>query len=320
MPGSGLLNQFPLVRYRFHSTVERRIDLPEYAGSTLRGAFGHALKRTVCVTRLADCKPCPLYRRCAYPSIFETPPPAKARRIYSQIPPPFVVEPPAWGARTLESADELAFDLVLIGPALRELPLIAVAWRDALSRDIGKAHGAARLTRLTTGDQTILELPRGNLHDHPQQQAVPSVPKSLRHINITFTTPLRLQREKLLLRADTMTPRDLLMALVRRTASLVELHMQAELPLDYTALNHAAGAITGACGLQWQELSRYSNRQQHAVPLGGLMGRWELQGDLAPFWPFLYLGQWLHVGKNCSFGLGRYQLGDGTPTDTAMHR
>lgn len=33
--------------------------MPAYAGSAWRGAFGHALKRLVCVTREPACPPCP---------------------------------------------------------------------------------------------------------------------------------------------------------------------------------------------------------------------------------------------------------------------
>jgi hypothetical protein len=42
--------------------------------------------------------------------------------------------------------------------------------------------------------------------------------------------------------------------------------------------------------------------------LGCAVGRWMLRGDLAPLWTLLVLGQWLHVGKNATFGLGRYWL------------
>lgn len=51
-----------LARYRFGFTVETPVHLHYYAGSQLRGAFGHALRRTACMTRLKDCKECPLYR------------------------------------------------------------------------------------------------------------------------------------------------------------------------------------------------------------------------------------------------------------------
>ncbi|MBK7847400.1 MAG: CRISPR system precrRNA processing endoribonuclease RAMP protein Cas6 [Zoogloea sp.] len=41
---------------------------------------------------------------------------------------------------------------------------------------------------------------------------------------------------------------------------------------------------------------------------GGVIGSWRLTGEIAPFIPFLYLGQWLHVGKEATFGLGGYRL------------
>ena len=53
---------FPAARYRLEFTTERPIHLPEYAGSALRGAFGHALKHIACVTRERDCANCALYQ------------------------------------------------------------------------------------------------------------------------------------------------------------------------------------------------------------------------------------------------------------------
>jgi CRISPR/Cas system endoribonuclease Cas6 (RAMP superfamily) len=44
------------------------------------------------------------------------------------------------------------------------------------------------------------------------------------------------------------------------------------------------------------------------MPVAGVTGSWRLAGDLRALWPFLYLGQWLHVGKKTTFGLGHYQL------------
>ncbi|MEZ5581405.1 MAG: CRISPR system precrRNA processing endoribonuclease RAMP protein Cas6 [Candidatus Competibacteraceae bacterium] len=42
---------------------------------------------------------------------------------------------------------------------------------------------------------------------------------------------------------------------------------------------------------------------------GGIIGELTLTGDkLAPFWPYLWLGQWTHVGKGAVMGLGQYRL------------
>ncbi|MDI7261613.1 MAG: CRISPR system precrRNA processing endoribonuclease RAMP protein Cas6, partial [Thermodesulfobacteriota bacterium] len=32
------------------------------------------------------------------------------------------------------------------------------------------------------------------------------------------------------------------------------------------------------------------------------------EGDFEPFMPFLLLGEFIHVGKGTSFGLGKYEI------------
>ena len=44
------------------------------------------------------------------------------------------------------------------------------------------------------------------------------------------------------------------------------------------------------------------------MQLGGCIGHLTLRGELAPFSAALRLGEWLHVGKEASFGLGHYRL------------
>jgi CRISPR/Cas system endoribonuclease Cas6 (RAMP superfamily) len=58
-------------------------------------------------------------------------------------------------------------------------------------------------------------------------------------------------------------------------------------------------------GVTWQ---RYSVRQQRRIPWEGFVGRVKYEGEVAPFLPYLLLGEIVGVGKNCTFGLGRYRL------------
>ena len=44
------------------------------------------------------------------------------------------------------------------------------------------------------------------------------------------------------------------------------------------------------------------------MQLGGLVGRVTYAGDLTEFVPFVALGAYLHVGKNATFGLGKYRV------------
>jgi len=46
---------------------------------------------------------------------------------------------------------------------------------------------------------------------------------------------------------------------------------------------------------------------------GGLVGAASYDGDFTPFWPYLVFGQWTHVGKGATFGLGQYRLSPESP-------
>lgn len=308
-------SSFPVVRYRLEATTERPIRLPEYAGSALRGAFGHALKRVACVTGLPDCTSCALYRSCPCPAIFESPPPLNyPRRTMSKVPHPFVVEPPPWGERDYAAGSTLTFGVVLIGPALQHLPLVLLAWREALQKGLGPNVGTALLDRVFAERLTepVLAASGGKLGAHVKQCPLPPPEAAAPATTLNFETPLRLQRQGRVLGVDRITAHDLLMALLRRVANLTELQLGGQLDVDFAALNAHARTITDSRQLQWRDWTRQSSRQQQRMVLGGVVGRWTLHGDLRPFWPMLHLGQWLHIGKNATFGLGRYHLEDAT--------
>ncbi len=302
---------FPAARYRLQFTTQQPIHLPAYAGSALRGAFGHALKQIACVTRLPACKSCALYRSCAYPAIFETPPPLNyARRTISNVPLPFVVEPPPWGQREHAAGSALHFNTVLVGPALGHLPLVLMAWRRALLQGLGPQQGTAQLDRVFVEDdpEPVLSSEATGPRAHVQQLPLPPLHSTPSSVTLVFDTPLRLQRGGQLLGVAELTAPDLLRALLRRVAELVELQLGGSLDDDFAALSEHAATVRGDTQLTWRDWTRQSSRQQQHMVLGGAVGRFTLHGDLAPFWPLLHLGQWLHVGKNTTFGLGRYRI------------
>ena len=138
--------------------------------------------------------------------------------------------------------------------------------------------------------------------------AVPPAPTFGESATLAIDTPLRLQKNGRPIDGLQLVARDLLMALVRRIALIHEFHGAGPLALDFTDLADRAERIGSAKDLRWRDWTRYSSRQNQKMVLGGVVGRWTLTGDLAPFAPFLHLGQWLHVGKEATFGLGGYKL------------
>jgi hypothetical protein len=306
-----------LARYRLDFEVETPLTLPAYAGSTLRGAFGAALRATACMTKAKVCDGCPLLATCPYAVVFEPRPPTAAHPLqdFNQIPRAYVIEPPQWGEKTYAPGETLSFHLVLAGRVVEQLPLILWAFHKAFQRGVGRGDGTASLAQVwhvvDDSPRLILDGPGGTLAEH--DVALPPAPTFHEDtVTLTINTPLRLQRNGRPIDARALTARDLLVALVRRTALIHEFHGAGPLPLDFAALTKRAEAIESDKDLRWRDWQRYSNRQQQKIALGGVVGRWKLSGDLAPFLPFLHLGQWLHVGKEATFGMGGYRISGST--------
>jgi len=46
------------------------------------------------------------------------------------------------------------------------------------------------------------------------------------------------------------------------------------------------------------------------MKLGGVIGRIAFKGEIGEFMPFIKLGEFLHVGKGTTFGLGKYEIAE----------
>lgn len=136
------LPNIPYVRLRFSLIAQIEAYLPAYKGSLLRGAFGHALRRTVCV--MGPQQPCPtcmLRRQCAYPRIFETliepnEPVPRFLRGLPTGPQPYVFEP-FDEQRLYRVGDSLQFDFILLGQAIELHPFAIFAVSQMAEQGLG---------------------------------------------------------------------------------------------------------------------------------------------------------------------------------------
>ena len=310
--------RFPIARYHFVAQVQGPLQLPEYEGSLLRGVFGAALRRTVCMTNLPVCKECPLYRTCAYPEIFETPPrPTTFHQRFTEVPNPYVMEPSIRGTRLLREGDPFEFSMVVIGTrALQQLPVIVHAWQRALRFGLGKERTPARLLAVhwensQNEESTVWDEQSQRVIEHRPFLLVPPDPVVHDELLLEVETPLRLQSDGRPLHPEQLDARTLWMATVRRVRLLAQLHggEVPHAPID-DLLSDASMIREDRSGLRWKKWTRYSSRQGQEMPLGGVVGRWRMTGPVARIWPWLWLSQWCHIGKNATMGLGRLRLVD----------
>ncbi|OBX09351.1 CRISPR-associated protein Cas6 [Gallibacterium genomosp. 3] len=302
-----MINSLPIARYCFQFQVTQPIMLPDYAGSALRGVFGRALRKICCMTKQQECKTCPLYRTCPYTNIFETPAPENHQlQRFSQVPNGYIIEPPKWGVKQYQIGETLQFHLVLVGKLISQLPLITFAFKRALEYDL--AGGKANLTNLFLAQinqplQSILEndciINYQDYIDLPEQFSS--------QMALDFQTPLRLQENGKPLRVNQITLERFLISLAKRISLLMEFHA-TPINLDFSTLIEQISQIEATHKLYWQDWTRYSSRQKQKMTLGGVMGTWQLKNIPNEWAKLLFIGQWLHNGKNATFGLGHYYI------------
>ena len=312
-------SDFPRVaRYRLTFRAPGGARFGAYAGSAWRGALGHALKRVVCVTRQPTCEPCLLYRSCAYPYIFETPPPpgAAKMRLYKAAPHPFVIEPWDYGPRSLEAGATTTIRLVLVGRAITQLPYLVLALGRAGEQGLGPGRSRLDLRTVeqeaTLGGEDWREIYGEDelLDPLPAMPSTCPAPPGNGELEVRLCTPLRLRRE-----GANLTPADFgfrpwFSALLRRVSMLSYFHGERAMETDFRGLVAAADQVLLAePRLRWRDWTRYSSRQRTTLQMGGLVGSFRLAaGQCEMFWPYLWFGQWVHAGRGASMGLGRYEL------------
>lgn len=291
--------------------------LPVYKGGTFRGGFGYSFKKAVCALRFVnDCKDCILASSCVYAYIFETLKPlnSKVMRKYEHVPHPFVLCPPLERKRLYQKGDVLDFGLVLIGKAIEFLPYFIIVFQALASEGLGADKGKCVLKEIVSWDgRQVYTFGKNTVEKVGVISGKDLNANSPQHnlVKMNFLTPVRLQRDGRIVDCD-LSFQDIFRALLRRISLLAYFHCKIDIEnegLNFKALIEKSKEIkTREDNTHWFHWKRYSTRQKRPMPMGGLVGDVIFEGDLSLFWPFLVLGEYFHVGKNTSFGFGKYKL------------
>jgi len=313
-------------KYLFSIMMTGPTLLPPYKGSALHGGISYAFKRAVCVMTHGQCDECPLSDNCSYYSLFcyHNSPSGRG------VPHAYVLQPPQTERRAFDVGDELSFAVILIGKAtsLWKLLLFAVKFlgeSDGIGRHIDGKRGRFLLKNVDSigiNRQNIRVYSKEDdfLHDNPitltsddflrQNELSATNRTSIDEARLQFLTPVRFvkdepEQKKLL---TSLTFESFLRELIRRLGDLSEAYCDGS-RIDFNLFSQQASAVVADnSGLFWHDWERYSHSQSFRMKLGGLLGALSLSGDIEPFMPYLRLGEWLHVGKNTTFGLGQYKL------------
>jgi CRISPR-associated endoribonuclease Cas6 len=253
-------------------------------------------------------------------------------RKYTAAPHPFILEPPMNNRKSYQKGEDLSFGLTLIGRAVDYLPYFIYAFEELGRIGIGKGRGKYELREVAeeggesegdsfpkkrviySGDTKLLTQTNPPIQWSDILMNHPEPPNA---IQVSFITPTRIKYKNSL--TKDLEFHIFFRSLLRRISLLSYFHCGHRIDdTGFKDIIEQAGKIkTVKRSLYWHDWERYSNRQETRMKMGGFMGGMKMggfmgeityEGDLAPFWPYIKLGEYVHVGKGSGFGLGRYIL------------
>lgn len=343
-----LSNKLPITSFIFILESLDSVSLPFYTGSTFRGAFGISLKRVTCTLSRVnsfnrnssmkdtdnpvnnDCFSCMFKLSCPYIRIFEGHADeelSSLKTIQTTIH-PYILEPPFNSDSHIYSkGEEIEVGLNLVGECINDLPYFIAAFSEFERVGIGKSRGHLSLKSvlLKTANKTkptiVYERNTDLLKDYKSKKMFNFnrylVEKILedQFLSVKFLTPVRIvHNSNLFVDEKSFTFFILLKHLLRRINLLSYSYSNDKKLLQERGFNikqlleRSKAINTKQNNLYWFDWSRYSNRQNQRMKLGGFMGDITFEGDFSNFIPFLLFGELTHFGKNSTFGLGKYKI------------
>lgn len=277
---------------RLHFVAEA--PLPDAPAATLwRSVLGRALRPMVCATGAAQCDGCGWQSRCDYGRCF---PPDAADGGASPTITPLVLRSRADGLLC-------RLELVLLGRRPPDAGTLVHALARAGRDGLGRQRVVARLRAV---ERWCSHCQRWEAADGcpPGAIAVPAPPSG--PLRLHLVTPLQLRRNGRVLGPEMLGVGDLFGALARRHRLLCRADGQ---PVG------GSGVLPPLPPAEFERLVRvrevrWSARQRRRVPMAGVTGILRIDPDpaLAPWWPLLWCGQYLHLGRQTTFGFGEYRL------------
>lgn len=258
---------------------------PYFIGSQVRGAFGYALKSVVCINPTKECNGCESCQKCLYYEFYEN------KNVYHKYRFDFLL-----------GNSNYDFDFYLFGDVIGYLPYCVTAFYRLFTQiGLGKERRKFVDFEMQVNGRSCYK--NGSLKVLENFSLDIKIPPFEREIVLEFLTPLRIKKYNSFLRyGEGLELKDLINSIYQRQMKILGRDFK-KFPYEIK------GEIYGR-DLRFLELSRHSNRQKVMMNLGGLVGRVCIKNLNKESYEVLRLGEYLGVGKQCVFGLGKIRVGE----------
>ena len=270
--------------YHIEIAIDTKEQAPFFIGSLIRGTFGYALKKVVCINPSFKCEGCFAEDKCSYYSFYE--------KENSFAPYRFDIN---LGTKKFD------FGLYLFNEACKELPYIISALAQMLQeRGVTRKRITFEKFTILVNQKVVFENNEFKSLDILQKEL--KVDNYCRDIKIKLLTPIRIKKNNRFLK-NNLELEDILRSIYQRYTELEE--GKKVFKLDYTP---SYKSILKA--LRPQKLVRKSNRQKQTMRMDGIVGEIAVLGVDRESYRLLKIGEIIGVGKQTIMGLGKIEVED----------
>lgn len=271
-----------LVRLKCCETV----SLPEYLGSTLRGAVGWSLSSN----------------REVYSYLYEN---GKRSKGSMDIVNPYVIDLPRYHS-VYRRGDELRFQFVLIGEAIHYTSDFIRELMKTEFLELGADRKRFEIIEIMQGNllQTIWKKGYGKIVQSRYEVLEDDIYKNVTRCSVLLITPLRIRKKGCLV-SEIDFPA-IIRNITKRISQITERYG------GYIDEQEAARICDYARQIQetsrefsLKEIERYSSRRDSIMDVSGMMGSISCKGKLDDFTPWINAARILHIGRNVTFGYGK---------------
>lgn len=303
-------------------------------GNMLRGAFGNAFRRLCCIPQCRDAHSCPLAESCPYKQIFEPSPPPGAERLSrnQDIPRPFIFRPPPTTQTHFERGESFEFELVLIGRAFDYIPYFVLAFRELAEGGLGLNRGRCTLDKVEelclpdssavvgqqssvprhrslvnliySSDDQLFRTVKGITSSEWIESRINQLTADHGRLTVSLLTPTFIRADGQVIREPEF--HHIFKRLRDRINALSTFFGDGPLDVDFRGLGERSEKIRRvAARFEWIDRARTSAKTGQRHELSGFVGEATYEGELEEFFPWLVMGQLVHVGKYTAWGNGR---------------
>ncbi|TSA24209.1 CRISPR system precrRNA processing endoribonuclease RAMP protein Cas6 [bacterium] len=273
---------------------DKRIQDWNYS-SAMRGIFGRTLKQIYCIQRNILCDNCS-FDHCFYYELFE-----KKYGSYRKFHPYIIND-----ITPVDYLDRLLIQFMFIGKICNQLPqLIHGLLRIQKYALIAAKYSYNMQINTIKNQDGILTYDKkiGKI-DLPNLCEIGIEKRSAKKLKIHIETPFRVKYRNQFLRKFIWHA--FIHSLYERLKYINNYFCASDLKLHLLRKNYDIQVITD--NTTWKEQYRKSHIQKQKMSFGGLVGDIIIENVDEDTYALLKLGELFHVGKQTTFGLGKYKL------------